>query len=152
MALLLNPRVIIALALVAFLGFTHFSAYRSGKATVRAEFDQYKLVQSDERSKLEKQYRDKEIDWQTQAAETEEAKNAQIADINSRLASALDSLSKRPNRPTGNVPSASTSCKGSTGAGLFKPDAEFLARLAARADVIAKERDACYRQYESLTR
>lgn len=152
MALLLNPRVIIALALVAFLGFTHFSAYRSGKATVRAEFDQYKLVQSDERSKLEKQYRDKEIDWQTQAAETEEAKNAQIADINSRLASALDSLSKRPNRPAGNVSKTSPACKGGTGASLYAEDARMAIGEAARADRLRSALQACYRWADTVTK
>ncbi len=38
MRVLLNPRVILALALVALLSFTHFTAYRKGKATVRAEW------------------------------------------------------------------------------------------------------------------
>lgn len=45
MALLLNPRVLLALALTAFLAFTHFSAYRTGRAAVRADFDAYKLAQ-----------------------------------------------------------------------------------------------------------
>jgi hypothetical protein len=38
MSLLLNPRVLIALALVALLSFTHFTAYRKGKAHVRSEW------------------------------------------------------------------------------------------------------------------
>jgi hypothetical protein len=36
--LLLNPRVLIVLALAALLSFSHFTAYRKGKATVRAEW------------------------------------------------------------------------------------------------------------------
>lgn len=35
---LLNWRVLLLAALVCLLSFTHFSAYRAGKATVRAEF------------------------------------------------------------------------------------------------------------------
>ena len=38
MTLLLNPRVLIVLALAALLSFTHFTAYRKGKATLRAEW------------------------------------------------------------------------------------------------------------------
>ena len=38
MTLLLNPRVLIVLALAALLSFTHFTAYRKGKTTVRAEW------------------------------------------------------------------------------------------------------------------
>lgn len=44
MALLLNPRVWLALVLAAFLGFTHFSTYRAGRASKGAEFDAYKLA------------------------------------------------------------------------------------------------------------
>ena len=38
MTLLLNPRVLLMLALAALLSFTHFTAYRKGKATLRAEW------------------------------------------------------------------------------------------------------------------
>ena len=36
---LLSPRLWIALALAAFLAFTHFSAYRKGRADVRLQWD-----------------------------------------------------------------------------------------------------------------
>jgi hypothetical protein len=42
---LLNPRILIALAIAAALAFTHFSAYRSGKANVRAAWDAEKAQQ-----------------------------------------------------------------------------------------------------------
>ena len=38
MTLLLNPRVLLVLALAALLSFSHFSMYRKGKSTVRAEW------------------------------------------------------------------------------------------------------------------
>ena len=38
MTLLLNPRVLLVLALAALLSFSHFSMYRKGKATVLAEW------------------------------------------------------------------------------------------------------------------
>lgn len=151
MDFLLNIRVIIAIAATALLAFSHFTAYRAGKATVRADFDAYKIVQSEERARLEKQYRDKEIDWQAQAAQTEESKNAEIEAINSRLSSALDSLRNRPSRPTGSaVPKASTSCKGTTGASLSAEDARFSIGEAARADRLRAALQACYAAYDSL--
>lgn len=45
MTLLLNPRVWIALVLAVGLGISHFTAYRSGKAAVRAEWDADKVRQ-----------------------------------------------------------------------------------------------------------
>lgn len=38
MTLLLNPRFLILLAVLAALSFSHFTVYRKGKATVRAEW------------------------------------------------------------------------------------------------------------------
>ncbi len=45
---LLNPRVIFALALVALLSFTHFTAYRSGKQVIRAEWQAAQVEQERE--------------------------------------------------------------------------------------------------------
>jgi len=42
---LLSPRLWIALAISAALAFTHFAAYRSGKANIRAQWDAAKVVQ-----------------------------------------------------------------------------------------------------------
>ena len=38
MTLLLNPRFLVLLAVLAALSFSHFTVYRKGKATVRAEW------------------------------------------------------------------------------------------------------------------
>lgn len=81
-----------------------------------------------------------------QAAEIERAKNQQIRAINSRLSSTLEQLRQRPER----LPDPAPACEGTTGAELSRPDAEFLAREAARADRLRQALAACYQQYEDV--
>lgn len=80
------------------------------------------------------------------ALEDVRKKDEEIKAINSRLDSALSSLQHRPSR-TDNTPTpgARGTC---TGAELLREDGEFLAREAARADKILKERNYYYEQYE----
>jgi predicted RNase H-like nuclease (RuvC/YqgF family) len=95
LALLLNPRIWIALALAAFLSFTHFSAYRAGKAVVRADFDAYKISQEKQAreaegaARLKEQQHQKDYDDAAQAAREEN--NALQKDV-SRLADVSDGL------------------------------------------------------------
>jgi len=100
--------------------------------------------------KAEADARATERKWHDHAAELGATKDEQIRDIGSKLDAALASLRDRPSRPIGNVPSTSTACKGGTGAGLYRDDGEFLARLASRAATIAAERDYCYARYNDL--
>lgn len=65
MTLLLNPRVLIVLALAALLSFTHFTAYRKGKATLRAEWAAERV--ETERQAQEQAQRNRELQ---RAAET----------------------------------------------------------------------------------
>lgn len=81
-----------------------------------------------------------------QAAEIERAKDKQIRAINSRLSSTLEQLRQRPER----LPEPAPACKGTTGAELSRPDADFLAREAARADRLRQALAACYQQYEDV--
>ena len=103
-----------------------------------ARFDRYKSAQAAE-------IRVKEKEYQAAADKIEKEKNAQIADINSKLADAISELRKRPSR-TNKAPD-SKSCNG---AGLYAEDAEFLVREAARADQIRAGLIACYQQYDSI--
>lgn len=47
MLALLSPRLWLAIALAGALAFSHFTAYRSGKASVRAEWNVEKLAQAE---------------------------------------------------------------------------------------------------------
>ena len=81
-----------------------------------------------------------------QAAEIERAKDKQIRAINSRLSSTLEQLRQRPER----LPDPPAACEGTTGAELSRPDADFLAREAARADRLRQALAACYQQYDEV--
>ena len=53
MAILLNPRIWLDLALAAALAFGGVFCYRAGKANVRADFDKYKLEQAAQTQRAE---------------------------------------------------------------------------------------------------
>lgn len=72
MALLLNPRVWFAIALAAILAFTHLFSYRAGKANVRADFDQYRIVQAQLAEKASLAARAKEQEWQENFAKAQD--------------------------------------------------------------------------------
>ena len=151
MAILLNPRVWIALALAAALAFGGAFTYRAGKASVRVEFDKYKLEQAAQTVKAEVAARAKEQQWQASADATTKAKDETILNINARLADAVISLRNRPERPaSGVVPDAPGACPAATGTRLYRDDSEFLSRIASSAAIVVAERDACYAQYNEL--
>jgi len=75
-------------------------------------------------------------------------KDAQINAINNQLANALIELRNRPSRAS----KVSVNGQVGTGTTLFAEDAEFLIGEAARADTIRTALDACYKQYDEVTR
>lgn len=77
---------------------------------------------------------------------TAHEKQALAADV-ARLS---DSLRNRPSRPaSGAVPTGTADPVGCTGAELYRPDGEFLAREAARADGLRLQLAACQAAYDS---
>lgn len=76
--------------------------------------------------------------------------NSALAGVADKLRLELDRLRNRPERPTVVSESSRPACQGSTGAELSRPDAEFLAREAARADEIRAGLAACYRVIDGL--
>jgi len=89
--------------------------------------------------------RQKESEYQTQAAEIRKAKDAQITSINNQLVDAISQLRKRSSRTD-----TTSNGQSGTGATLYAEDAEFLIREAARADEIRVGLEACYKQYDSI--
>ena len=89
--------------------------------------------------------RQKETEYQTQAAEIRKAKDAQITSINNQLVDAISQLRKRSSRTD-----TTSNGQSGTGATLYAEDAEFLIREAARADEIRVGLEACYKQYDSI--
>ena len=88
-----------------------------------------------------------------QSFKTIEKKDEQLKTIQSRLSNTLSELQYRKKRESSttnsSTPSNTSAC---TGAELYREDAEFLAREAARAEGVLKERDYYYSEYENARR
>ena len=93
-----------------------------------------------------------ERDMIKQSLEDERKKTDEKQAIIASRDALIRSLQQRPKRESAKNTSAVSplSCPSSTGAELYKEDGEFLAGEAARAAVIAKERDYYYQQYEQV--
>jgi hypothetical protein len=100
-----------------------------------------------QQSKAEKTIRDKEHKYQADADQIRKDKDAQIKVINNQLVDAVSELRKRPSRTA-----ETSNGKNCNGASLFAEDAEFLVREAARADEVRVALDACYKQYDSVSK
>lgn len=135
----LNPWVIIGAAAALVISFG--SGFGLGHKLEKAQFDAYKLEQSEITRK-------KEAEHQAATDQIRKDKDAKIADINNKLVDAITELRNRPSRSTESA-SNGQSC---TGRSLYAEDASFLIREAARADVIRTALEACYNQYEQVSK
>jgi hypothetical protein len=116
-----------------------------GAARVQAAWDNEKTVNADARAKEVAANAAKTAALQATIDTQRSQANAQINALNSSLASAIAGLRERPARPNGSdLPQHPSSGEGCTGAGLYRPDAEFLTREAARAKQLQIRLDQCY--------
>ena len=83
MSILLNWRVWAAIALAAGLAFSHFTAYRSGKAVVRAEWTAEKLKQTEQLAAFNAESR--RIEQRRQSLVTEALNAAKKREITAAL-------------------------------------------------------------------
>jgi hypothetical protein len=139
---LLSPRVLIAIALVGILSFTHFAAYRGGKAAVRAEWDKDIAVRAEAALKAEQAARAKEqaltqARQQTEVKYVEEKRKAAAAAAAAK--SDLDRLRDTLAAPGGETcrdPGAASRVAGASRleSELLGHCAQALTDLAAEAD------------------
>lgn len=141
------PSPIMILAAVLVLAVSN--AWTWAKAT-NIENTRWTAKIQTERAKAEADARATEQRQQEAANAIARRHAVEINTVRRNLDLALDSLRDRPNRPAGYLPeTARADCEGGTGAELFRADAEFLAREAARADEQRAGLDACYRHVDS---
>lgn len=138
--------IVVAVALLA----THWRAYVMGGAEVRSAWNAEKLDTARQTLKLI-DVRDRTTqDLQTAATKQRSDKNAQITRLDAYLADALKRLSNRADRPidadlpTDTAAGANARC---TGAELYRADAQFLSREAARAERVVAELGECQAAY-----
>ena len=141
------PSPILILAAVLFLAVTN--AWTWARATNIADTRWTAKIQT-ERAKAEADARATEQRHQEAANVIARRYSTEVATVRRNLDLALDSLRNRPDRPATGMPEAARAdCEGGTGAELFRADAEFLAREAARADEQRAGLDACYRHVDT---
>lgn len=147
---LLNWRVWAAVSLAVLLAGTHWKAYTAGQKAVQAEWVQEKEQQAAQTAATLAQAAIKTEALQSAADTLRRTKNAKIAQLDADLADALDRLHNRPARPgASDLPpdTGAGPATGCTGASLYKPDAEFLARESARADKLLADLGQCQVAY-----
>ena len=153
---LINPRVWLELAVVALIAVVcwwgYDAIYARGEAHKQLELDEYKLQITEQSLKLKDENDTKTADLLKLFNVNEGQKNEQIDSLNNHLADALSSLRNRPNRPAKsdlpNNPADAKTGPSCTGAGLYRPDAEFLAGYATDTARLQLELKACYTNYD----
>jgi hypothetical protein len=112
----------------------------AGYSFESSRFERYKETQQAKIQQLEDEH-------QAATDQIRKEKDVQINGINSQLLDAIVELRKRPSRTES--PSIGQS---GTGVSLSAEDAIFLEREAARADVLRTSLQACYEQYDTLSK
>ena len=147
LAELMNWRMWVATALFAASIALSIGMYKAGERNIQQKWDAQITQQALETQKLVEDARAKEQELQQSADKLRKAKNAQINQLATDLADALDRLRQRPSRSgEGDLPQAAGT-GGCTGANLFRQDSEFLVREANRADRLLADLAYCQAQY-----
>ena len=144
--------VIAALVGLAAVGIHKYNAYQQdiGEARIQSRWDAETLARQQAQAKAIADEAAKTKALQTAIDTQRSQANAQINALNTSLASAIAGLRERPARPgAGDLPQHPGPGEGCTGAGLYLPDAEFLAREAARAKQLQIRLNQCYAAYDT---
>lgn len=144
----------IAGAIVAAEMWWHHDGVVQGRAEVQAAWNAEKLATATENAEKIAIVTAAATDLQTKADKERGTLNAHIRSIDLEHSEQLRRLQNRPSRPAESAsgmppnPGPGTDRPGSTGAGLYKPDGEFLAGEAARGKLLAVHLASCEADYK----
>ena len=134
------------------------TGYEAGATRVQTAWDAERLEALRARAEFETAARKREQELAARAAQQRQELRREINRIEQRHAAVVDGLRDRPDRPAvdgGAVPGAATAgvepATGCTGAELYRPDGEFLAREAARADRLRLALATCIAAYGAVS-
>lgn len=155
-----NPWVLLTLvlAIAGAAGGGYYQGNEAGQAKVQQAWDKERAAQEAAYAQAQAAAREKEQKLQTSADQIRQEKDREIRNLNARATALSNSLRDRQDRPTaenGSVSGTATNgpaAAGCTGEKLYRPDGEFLAREAARADELRVLLKQCRDQYETLRR
>ena len=139
--------------LIAALLVTHLYAYRFGVDEVTARWNEERLLFERSRNAQIENARRAEHRLQEELSQTRQEAADEKRRIAARYERTIAGLRQRPEAraPTG-VPEGAAAGVGCTGAGLARPDGEFLARYAADAARLQADLQTCVNAYNSVRR
>jgi hypothetical protein len=154
----MNPWLILGVVLaVATAGSAGlYQGHEMGVIEVQQKWDKERADQEAAYAQAQAEARSKEQELQSNADAIRQEKDREIRNLNARTVALTNSLRDRSERPTTQasaMPSTTTNgstATGCTGKELYRPDGEFLAREAARADELRLLLKQCREQYEAL--
>jgi hypothetical protein len=154
----MNPYFILGtvIAVVGAYVTGHWQGDSAGQAKVHQAWDKERAQQMAQHAKDQELARQKEQQLQSGADNLRREKDHEVRNLNARLLGITNGLRDRPDRPTTNQGGVSeTTSSGSTGKGcdgseLYRSNAEFLIREAARAEELRASLRQCVAQYQSL--
>jgi len=153
-----NPWLILGVVLAVGVagGAGLYQGRELGMAKVQQEWDKERAAQEAAYAQAQAEARVKEQELQANADVIRQEKDREIRNLNARTVALTNSLRDRSERPEASpLPSTATNgsiATGCTGKELYRPDGEFLAREAARADELRFLLKQCRDQYEALTK
>ena len=151
LGLLVNRWVLGGVAGLLMLGFSYWKGYTHGKEVVQEDWDAAKVVQEREALAKASEAIEKERQLQARADKIQREKHNAVKAADSKYAALIDSLRNRAEtRSNDPVSDSAGDVVGCTGAGLARPDAEFLAGFAADAARLQAQYNACKAGYEAL--
>lgn len=146
--ILLSKLIALGLIITALGAFHYYDRYTYSQHQVKEAVGA--LKRSYEEKIVEQQLVAKKTtdDLQKQADDALKEKDEKLKDSNTKLAAAIDELRKRPSRSTQTSTPITEVTEACNGTQLYREDAEFLTREAARADQAIIWRDYYYERYE----
>lgn len=156
----MNPWLIlgVVLAVATAGGAGLYQGHELGMAKVQQQWDKERAAQEAAYAQAQAEARAKEQELQANADSIRQEKDREIRDLNARTIALTNSLRDRSDRPTTQTSTLPSSTEvrstptGCTGKELYRPDGEFLAREASRADELRILLKQCREQYEALTK
>ena len=151
----MNPWLILGAVLAIGAAATggYYVGKDDGKAEIQQAWDKEKAAQYAQYAKAMEESVEKQQQLQMGADRLRQEKDREIRDVTARNTALANSLRDRNERPTqGDTVSGTTGVgsSGCTGKELYRPDSEFLVRLAGEADELRFALKQCYTQYNAI--
>lgn len=148
-----RPRIALALGLLALLGYSLWWAgsalYAAGERNVQVKWDADTIERNEATIAAAADAREREQVLRDRITRNNQERRNAETKLVADYAAVIASLLHRPDRPSEGAasPGAPAGC---TGAGLYRPDGEFLAGEAARADRLRLALRSCEDDYDEV--